>query len=153
MKNSNDPLHVTLETAVAEYQEINRRLAPLLAEEASKKAALLAALGEVIIQFVATHGQFHERTSGKKRIRRIDKKWCRGMGCSRVASDDGFENLINAAFGQINWEDFYRPALEMLDPAKATFLFGMGDCAVVLCEELTTEEMEAMMRARHENTT
>lgn len=148
MKNQNDPLRAALETAIAEYQEANVRLAPLLAEAASKKAVLLFALGEVVIQFVKEHGKFYECSTDGKKIRRNSKKWYRGMECSNIASHDGFEDLINEAFGHIKWQELYRPALEALDRKKATFLFGMGDCAVVLNEELSTPEMESITRLR-----
>lgn len=148
MKNLSDPLHVALKTAIAEYQEMNERLSPLLAEVAIKKATLLGALGEVVIQFVKEHGQFSVCTPSGKRVRRVDKKWYRSMECSNIATHDGFEDLINAAFGHIKWQELYRPALEALDHKKAVFIFGGGDCAVVLSEELTTLEMESIMRLR-----
>lgn len=149
MKNPNDPLHVALETAMIDYEEANTRLAPILAEAATKKAALLAALGEVVIQFVKEHGKFYEGATAGKKMRHTYKRWHRGMECSTMVSRDGFEDLINATFGHIKWEEFYRPALEALDNKKAVFLFGMGDCAVVLNEEISTLEMEEIVRVRH----
>jgi hypothetical protein len=149
MKKSNDSLRASLKTAIAEYRKVNDHLAPLLVDATTKKTMLLAALGEVIIQFIGEHGQFCAHTQNEKQVRRADKKWYRSMECRSVASHDGFEDLINAAFGHIEWQELYRPALESLDRTKALFFFGMGDCAVALNEQLSTREMESIMRRRH----
>ena len=142
MKNPNDPLHAELENAIKEYADVNARLAPLLAEAATKKATLLASLGEVIIQFVQEFGPLYE--SNHKTY------WYRMMPCQEVAlHHHGFQALIDEAFGPIDWLDLYRPALEALDRTKAIFPYGMGDCDVALCEKLTLEEKDAIMRYRH----
>ena len=140
MTSTPHPYHQLLKISLANYAASAAKLAPMIAHHEAQKQALLGILANVIIQFVEEYGTIY---------RSHDKKyWYRMMPCSRLPDDVGFQGRIDAVFGQINWNDLYRPALEKLDRTKAIFSFGMGDCDVVLNEKLTASEVKSIRKAR-----
>ena len=140
MTSTPHPYHQLLKIGLANHAASAAKLAPLIAHHEAQKQALLDILANVIVQFVEEYGTIY---------RSHDKKfWYRMMPCSRPPHDIGFQGRINAVFGQIDWNELYRPALEKLDRTKAIFSFGMGECDVVLNEKLTASQVRAIRKAR-----